>query len=224
MAPRTCCCCGNKLKNEEKAICTVCMLELPRTGLHMGFGGRLHEVLSNAVVPQGLASAWFHYDPASRFADLIRKAKYADRPQLAFQMGRAYARELMNDVPERLEATDILLPVPMYKFKQIKRGFNQSEEIAKGISCETGIPVGDNLTARKRHSTQTRRSLEARRSNVSGIFECNYPEELEGLDIVLVDDVVTSGSTVTECALAIGRSGAIPDSIGVLALGLAAGA
>ncbi len=223
VAPRTCCCCGRRLHDDEAAICTVCNLALPRAGIRSGRNSRIASILSNAVAPTGVTAAWFHYDPASPYADIIRKAKYADRPLLAREAGRTFAKELVSDMPGIIDDIDVLLPVPMHISKQIRRGYNQSIEIAQGISEVTGIPVGDNLVARRSHATQTRRTLEARRKNISGIFECRQPEELAGLDIVLVDDVITSGATISECALAIGRSGARPDSIGALALGIAAG-
>lgn len=81
--------------------------------------------------------------------------------------------------------------------------------------------MGDNLVAVRAHATQTRRSRDARRKNVAGMIECRSPEELEGLDIAIVDDVFTSGATMAECALAIGRGGGRPSSVGALCLALA---
>ncbi len=220
-APRLCPVCKRPLIKGERALCTTCMVRLPRTGIHLTSTNSMTEALSNAPAVPGLAAAWFHYNPRSEFAPLIRRAKYSDRPGLARALGRAFATELIADTPSAIEAVDVLLPVPMHYRKYLRRGYNQSEEIARGISEATGIPVGDNLVAVRAHATQTRRSRDARRKNVAGMIECRCPEELEGLDIAIVDDVFTSGATMAECALAIGRGGGRPSSVGALCLALA---
>jgi len=202
----------------EEAMCTECLLSLPRLAGHTGDTG-ITEALSNGPAPAGFSAVWFRYNREGPFADLVRSAKYGDRPHQARMMGRAFARELMADHGSAIADIDVLLPVPMHWFKQIRRGYNQSNEIAAGISDITGIPVGDNLISVAPHSTQTHRSRQSRLVNVRGTIACRMPCELENLDICLVDDIVTTGATLTECILAIGRSGARPSSIGALALG-----
>lgn len=201
-------------------MCTRCLMELPRIpliGLATGTG--LPEALSNGPAPAGFAAVWFRYDRHESFADLVRNAKYADRPRQGRLLGRAFARELLAARPDAVAALDVLMPVPMHWTKQLRRGYNQSVEIARGISDITGIPVGDNLEATSPHKTQTHRSRSKRLVNVRGTVACRYPDELSGLDIAIVDDIVTTGATVSECVFAIGNSGARPASIGALALG-----
>lgn len=191
---------------------------LPRLSGHTGDTG-IPEALSNGPAPAGFSAVWFRYNRESSFADLVRSAKYGDRPRQARMMGRAFARELMADYGSLIAGIDVLLPVPMHWLKQIRRGYNQSCEIAAGISEITGIPVGDNLVSIAPHSSQTHRSRQRRLVNVRGTVACRMPQELENLDVCLIDDIVTTGATLTECVLAIGHSGARPASIGALALG-----
>lgn len=200
-------------------MCTACLLALPRLAHIPGVVPALHQALSNGPALPGLEAVWFRYDPSGDFARLVRSAKYGNRPRQGRLMGRAFARELLADSAAVLDRVDVLLPVPMHWVKQIGRGYNQSREIARGISDVTGIPVGDNLVALAPHRTQTKRSRRSRLVNVQGTIGCMRPDELAGLDICLVDDIVTTGATITECVMAIGRAGARPASIGALALG-----
>lgn len=217
--PRLCPACGRAMLTGEEAMCTDCLMTLPRLLPHASAGTGMDSALSNAPARPGMAAVWFRYDRKSRFADLVRSAKYGDRPGQARLLGRAFARELMADRSAEIADIDLLLPVPMHWLKQLRRGYNQSVEIARGISDITGIPVGDNLAAKAPHRTQTHRSRQSRLVNVRGTICCNAPDELEALDLCLVDDIVTTGATLTECVLAIGASGARPASIGALALG-----
>lgn len=222
--PRSCSGCGAPL--ERGPICPACLMMLPRTDAHLAPGGRMGEYLSNGVAPTGFTAAWFDYNPAAPQANFIRQAKYGHRPRQARALGRVFAAALLADAdrtPSGLPTVhdvDLLLPVPLHTRKLISRGYNQAAEIAKGISEATGIPVGDNLWAVANHSTQTQLSAEDRRRNIAGCFGIRYPEELAGLRIAIVDDIVTTGATLSECTLALSRSGARPASIGAIALAL----
>lgn len=218
-ALRECAVCGTILERDEAEICLKCLEALPRTLNHHSPNSRAAEYVSNGVAPQGFVASWFHYDPSTPYSRLILEAKYADRPRLAYELGRIFALELLDDMAA-IGDVDVLLPVPMHWSKRIRRGYNQSEEIARGISATTGIPVGDNLQAVRRHSTQTRKGRDARRANIANTMALKHPHELDGLNIAFVDDIVTSGATTVECVRAVSTSGARPASIGLISLGL----
>ncbi len=222
VAPDLCPVCGSELLDGEHGICLQCLMALPRC--MSGSRQILTEFLSNGVAPQGIAASWFRYDSESRIAEVIRRAKYDDRPALMYSLGRQFARELMveREAGFALSDVDVLLPVPMHWRKRMKRGYNQSEEVARGIAEASGIPVGDNLIAIESHGTQTRRSAAERRANMEGKIGVEAPAELDGLNIAIVDDIVTTGATVFECVRAISRSGARPATIGVLSLAISA--
>lgn len=221
-APNLCPVCGLELLDGERGLCLSCLMKLPRCIEASALP--LADLLSNGIAPAGIAASWFRYDASAERADLIRKAKYADRPALARELGRLFARELAAApvAPGRmaLSDVDVLLPVPMHLRKRLSRGFNQSREVALGISDETGIAVGDNLVAVKAHGTQTRRSSAARRANMEGKLAVEAPHELDGLNIAFVDDIVTTGATIIECVRAVSCSGALPATLGVLSLAL----
>ena len=113
-------------------------------------------------------------------------------------MGKIYALTLkrsgfINDI-------DVIIPVPLHPSRKRKRGFNQSEEISMGIAGVTGLPV--EIKALKRiavSDTQTKRTRYDRWMNVEGIFEVSDPDILKGKHVLLVDDVITTGSTIESC-------------------------
>lgn len=213
---RTCAVCGCELVSDEYGLCLRCQATLPRCN-EAHLAARFADIFSNAIAPQGITAAWFHYDPQTDPSRAIRTAKYADRPRLARELGRSFGMELTRRYG-RLPA-DVLLPVPMHWWKRMSRGYNQSLEIARGISSATGIAVGDNLTALRPHSTQTHKSHLARRENIRGIIGVDHPAELDGLRLAIVDDIITTGATIAECATAISISGTRPASIGFITLG-----
>lgn len=222
IAPRTCPCCGARLSETEDEICLQCLVSLPRTG-YAGLRTPLRDFVDNGSGEPGFCAAWFFYDHTSDFADIIRSAKFDDRPAFARALGRLYARELLSaahvdGTPGHLSDVEILMPVPMHWSKLLGRGYNQSREIALGISEVTGIPVADNLMARKPHRTQSLQNASRRRDNLVGKLEAIRPDELDGAHIAIVDDVVTTGATVRECVRALSVSGACPASIGLIAL------
>lgn len=222
-APRTCLVCGQSLGDaEDSGICLDCFLKIPRTGMHtadtQGPGiNAVQERLADGP-PLLYGGAWFYYSRNSPYAKLIRTAKYYDRPETGHILGRMYARELQHDLPDIAAHIDVLLPVGMHWLKEMKRGYNQSHEIACGIGEVLGIPVGDNLRATRRHSTQTHRTAGERRSNIRGIFAVAHPGEIRGLNAAVVDDVITTGSTAAEATRAVLAAGAA--SVSLFALGL----
>lgn len=214
--PRTCRICGQSLTIGERLMCVGCMTDLPRTYLHKIDFNTLHQRIAGSQRVD-IAAGWFFYYSDSPYARLIREAKYDDRLATAHALGRLYGAELASDgLKGRL---DVVLPVPLHRDKLIKRGYNQSLEIARGIASELDCPVGDNLVAVRAHKTQTRRSGLERYKNVEGSFDVRHPEELDGLAVAIVDDIITTGSTVLDCINAI-ASKSNPSSVNILSIGV----
>ena len=104
-----------------------------------------------------------------------------------------------------------LVPVPLASARQRERGFNQSERLAAALAVAWDVPVWNDVLVRTRSTdTQTRLTPEARRRNVSGAFRAvsTARPRLRGAHLVLVDDVVTTGATLVECASALVDGGA----------------
>lgn len=198
--PRTCEICGRSLVDGEEVLCLHCIAEIPRTNLHLSDFNSIHHRLAGGTKIER-AGAFIIYRRQGDYSNLIRRGKYNNRPDLLRYLTRTYVNDLKP--AGFFDDIDMLLPVPMHFFKRLRRGYNQSEVIAEEISRSTGILVGDNLKAMRGHSSQTRRSAFERFKNVKEIFSVEHPDELENLHILLVDDVITTGSTLHSCAHAI---------------------
>ena len=144
------------------------------------------------------AAAFSYYNKDSRIRKLIHNMKYKGIKEIGYELGRIYGLSLsssgfMNDI-------DIIIPVPLHPSKKRVRGFNQSEAISDGIADAAGLSVDIKSLVRKMVSaTQTKRSRYERWTNVEGIFEVAYPQLITGKHILLVDDVITTGSTIESC-------------------------
>lgn len=212
--PAVCECCGRSLVDGERLLCLHCMYDMPRTGYHRDSFSELHKRLATPGVPIERAAAMFHYIKESPYARLIQHAKYNGRPSIDRELARMFATELAAE--GFFEGIDMILPIPLHWRKRWRRGFNQSEEIAAGISEVTGIKCGDNLKALP-HSTQTRKNAAERAANMEGKIETVHGEELAGKHLLVVDDVITTGATLLAAAKAV-RAGANGVKVSVLTL------
>ena len=135
---------------------------------------------------------------------LIHLMQYDGMRPLAKELGRR-----MAETADDFEAVDYLVPVPLYRWRWWRRGFNQAELLAAAMSRATGIPARGRLLRRTRATeSQAGLSNRQRRVNVAGAFTAPRPPEVRGRRILLVDDVMTTGATLEACAKALKRAGA----------------
>jgi len=162
------------------------------------------------------AVALFYYEPHSEVNRIVHSFKYFNHPENAEFMGRMMADELIDG--GFFSGIDIIVPMPLAKKRQRSRGYNQSMEMARGVSGMTGIPIRTDIVRRKTFKkSQTTMNRWQRNDNVKDAFELKNGNDLDGKHILIIDDVVTSGSTVIACANAISRRSAVRFS--VLSLG-----
>ncbi len=192
--PRVCTVCHTPLVQGEDVMCLKCLLNLPRTNLHTKQPNELTDRLMSLRAPIERATSLYHYMSGTPYVSLIHDAKYNRRPIVATKLAAMHAREIVDS--GFFDSIDLIIPIPIHFTKEWRRGYNQSYEIARGLSEVTGIPIGDNLTARRPHSTQTRKTASERRANSVGTFGVIRPEELKSIHILVVDDVITTGSTI----------------------------
>lgn len=195
--PALCAGCGSMLISGESFLCMNCTNRLPRTHYHNWSDNPVASLFWGRVRLEQ-ATAWCLFQKESLFRDLVHTLKYADNPMLGVALGRAFARDLAGS-PFR--ACDYLVPVPLHKKKSRSRGYNQSEQIALGMSSVMGIPVLSDLLIRPvGHATQTHRHRYERWENVEGSFSLQNSQRAEGNHLLLVDDVITTGATLEACA------------------------
>lgn len=197
--PRTCPCCKRVMLRGEISMCLQCRASLPVTKYHRNPTDNPLRSKLNGLVPIERATAYFLYHRDSPFAALIHDAKYREHPSLARNLGEEYARIL--SATGFFDNIDALIPVPLNFWKECSRGYNQSECIARGVSCVTNLPIVNALKAR-RHATQTHKDADARRRNAESAYSA-IPEALRGHShVLLIDDVCTTGATLYACARA----------------------
>ena len=200
MFPALCAACGKPLFTGEECICTPCRFHLPRTGFH--------REKDNPVVKQFWgkvkireATAYYYFSKGERVQRLIHQLKYKGRKDVGLIIGKLMGLELRNSIYEEV---DLIIPVPLHKSRFRLRGYNQSDCFAEGLS--SGLKKNFSTTAlfrREATSTQTRKHRFERYKNVENIFSVSDADQIEGKRILLVDDVITTGSTLISCAEAL---------------------
>lgn len=215
--PRLCVVCGRRLQEGERHLCLHCIQHLPRTQFHREESQPM-EQLFRGKIDADFAVSFFHTSPRSEYRTLLHHIKYRDGKECARYLGRLYAEELAADGV--LQHIDLIVPVPLHRHRLRKRGYNQSEWIARGLSDATGIPVDTaSLLRRKANPSQTRLSLYERWLNTRSIFALREGCDLQGRHVLLVDDIVTTGATLLACAETL--QAAHPAGIALLTLSIA---
>jgi ComF family protein len=195
--PRLCQACGEHLVRNEDIVCTSCLFEIPRTAYHKIRDNDLEKNFWGRCMIER-AAAYSYYRQGSRMQKLIHRLKYNGIRSVGVFLGRMYGNILMES--DFLDGINLICPVPLHRSKQRKRGFNQSAIICDGLSLATGIPHQPDLLIRNiKTSTQTRRSRIGRWQNVEGSVVAADSELLKGKHVLLVDDVITTGSTMEAC-------------------------
>lgn len=213
--PTLCVTCGNRLVTQEKFVCIDCWLDLPVTNFHFHEENKVAQLFWGRVNIEN-ATAFFAYNKGSRYQHLIHFIKYKGLKELGFITGQRFGAALSQS--QGFSSIDVIVPVPLHPKKQKIRGYNQSDWIAKGISDTLKKPVSpDNLRRNLHTSTQTRKNRYERWENVDNIFEIIRPDEFAGKHILLIDDVVTTGSTLESCAFQLLRIENVKVSIATLA-------
>lgn len=193
--PRSCVVCGERLGETEKWLCTSCFLSLPRTNFAAyPETNPMVDFFERHFVPERVA-AWFYYKHGSPFSQIIHELKYHHQPEIGHFIGRKVVEEFASH--RFFDDIHGLIPMPLTKRRERQRGYNQCQKIARGISEATGIPILDGVVARNRfYESQTRMSTQERKANVDGAFELVAPEAVKNRHVLVIDDVVTTGSTM----------------------------
>ncbi len=196
--PSLCTTCGDRLISQEKYLCFSCWHDLPVTNFHKNKDNKVAQLFWGRVEIEN-ATSFFSYKKGSKYQQLIHYLKYKGLKELGYETGRKFGFALAES--EEFQSVDVIVPVPLHPQKEKKRGYNQSEWIGNGIAEVLKKPVSAKNLHRKIHtSTQTRKNRYERWQNVESIFAVNKPEDFRGKHILLIDDVVTTGSTLEACA------------------------
>lgn len=193
--PKLCVCCGGVLMEGEENICLTCLYTLPRVVDKDYTNNKVMDLFLGRIMLEK-ATAWLHFEKESKVQNILHHIKYKDKDNFARQMGEIMASE----IPDFFAEIDAIVPVPLHPKKEKMRGYNQSVEIAKGVQRVVDVPIFSQLLERTRfNETQTHKNKEERWQNTQGLFSLEANEGFEGKHILLIDDVLTTGSTAIAC-------------------------
>ena len=215
--PEFCYACSQSLAHGENMVCTTCRLKLPYTNYHLLTS--TENPLANRFygrIDVEHAFSYLTYVRAGRVQNLLHNLKYRNVPEIGELLGKWYGSELQKSGFK--EKIDLIVPVPLYYRKLKKRGYNQSDKFAKGLSDALEIPWSSQVIKRvAESSTQTKKSRFARWQNVDKLFSVTQPEEIKERRILLVDDVLTTGATLEACGQELLANGCKSLSIATIA-------
>lgn len=213
--PEYCYACNESLSKGEKYICTHCRFVLPQTDYHKNINNNLFRRFWGKV-PLKYALSYFKYIRGGKVQQILYKFKYEGVKELGELLGKWYGNILVQHKFHL--AFDIIVPVPLHYKKLRKRGFNQSDMFAAGLSNIMGVEWSNHIIKRViLNPTQTNKKRYERYENVKGIFKIVAREQIENKRVLIVDDVVTTGSTLEACALSILENGCKEVSIATIA-------
>lgn len=195
--PSNCLVCGSRLSSPGEVLCLRCEYLMPLT--------RVSAEVENPVsttfwgrVPVEAGLSLFNFEKGSAYQVLLHDLKYRGNRKAGYYLGRLLGQTLLHS---SFPLCDLLIPVPLHRGRLRKRGYNQSEIIARGCSEILGIPVETQVLVRSgRHRSQTGLNRQERFENVSGDFSLGKSSgKLNGQKVLLIDDVITTGATLEAC-------------------------
>lgn len=211
--PDVCAGCSGKLDDLEEYICGTCyenLRYLTQEVVNIEFESHYRSFgIIDSIYPL------FGLEKNSPELNIVHAIKYQNKRFLARYLG-----ELIAGAYPALSEYDVISPIPLHKLKLLERGYNQTEFISKGISNMTSLPVTPVLRKIKYTESQTHKSASERRQNIYASFRINDKIEVTGKKILLVDDVLTTGATVSECGRILKAAGAAKVSVASAALTL----
>jgi ComF family protein len=214
--PTLCLGCSRSLGVHERLLCTQCRINLPETRQHHEPYDPIYLNKFAGKVPISFLASYVYFTKGGIVQKLIHQIKYKGQKEAAKEMAGWYGYQLKTE-SSLVQQADLLVGVPLHKSRLNQRGYNQADWIAEGLAEALDIPARTDILVRKRfNSSQTRKNRMERWENVKTVFDVTDHREVAGKHIIIVDDVLTTGSTIEACAAELLKAGC--RSVGVLTI------
>jgi ComF family protein len=194
--PNICLGCENALPSGVSYICPTCQYNLPKTHNYKTEVPHIEQKLAGSVRFNHLL-AYLHFHKRGIVQKLLHELKYNHKDEIGVMLGRWFGHDLL--LAGFQDEFDCIVPVPLHPSKLKKRGYNQSEAFANGLSEVLKADVVTALIRNVASETQTRKSRIERQENVESIFELTDANLIRNKHVLLVDDVLTTGATLISC-------------------------
>ena len=201
--PRFCPGCNKKLLPDENPVCIECLSSI-LVADEIRLEDEYDRNFSSSKIIKDFYSR-FVFETDKTLQSVIHALKY----QKKFKLGIFLGEILSEGIKTRNWQVDLIVPVPIHPLKKVERGYNQSDYIVNGLSKSLNIPYSTKLIKRTRHTeSQTKLKMKARAQNVADAFDVRITKKIIGKNILIVDDIITTGATIQECGRALVNSGA----------------
>ena len=194
--PRFCPSCKIKLPTREKFICSSCLNRIKRID-----EARLEFEFNKKFLDQKIISGFtslYLFEKDKELQHLIHSLKYNGKFLTGSFLGEVLGKKIKNELLSW--NLNLILPIPLHQLKKAERGYNQSFYISRGLSKEINIPVGSGIIKRRKYTqSQTTMNLLERQKNMEEAFKVKNKKKITGKNILLIDDVITTGATISEC-------------------------
>ncbi|MBD2699929.1 ComF family protein [Spirosoma sp. BT702] len=216
--PTPCLGCDSLLGDNEKFLCTTCRINLPETGQHFEPYDRNHLNKFAGKTPIQFLASYLYFTKGGIVQKLIHSIKYKDQKEAATEIAGWYGHQLKLESGQ-LNDIDVIIGVPLHSSRALQRGYNQADFIAAGLSKALNVITRTDILRRiEFKQSQTNKNRLERWENVKSVFAVSKPEMIKDLNVMLVDDVLTTGATLESCAVELINAGCKSVSILTLAV------
>ena len=203
--PRFCCSCKTKLSVNQDTMCVDCLSKIQRSNSSRLKREFERKFLNNKIISEFYSPFVFEKDKELQHA--IHALKYDKKFPVGIFLGKVLAAEIKSSKTNW--KFDLIIPIPLHQLKKAERGYNQAYYIAKGVGKIFKVKVSDRSVKRIKYTeSQTTMNLNEREENIFGAFKVKWNTQVRGKNILLLDDVITTGATISECGKILLEAGA----------------